>query len=49
MVGDAIQAIGQMLANMGYSDPHLLPSGKLNFHLSGQLSYYSIIDPPHPK
>jgi len=33
-VGDAIRAIGQTLANMGYADPRLLPSGKLTFCLS---------------
>jgi len=35
-----------MLANLGYSDPRLLPSGKLNFRLSRQLSHYNKMDPP---
>ncbi len=33
-VGDAVRSVGQMLANMGYTDSRLLPSGKLNFRLS---------------
>jgi hypothetical protein len=45
-VADALRAIGQMLANLGYSDPRLLPSGKLNFRLSRQLSHYNKMDPP---
>jgi hypothetical protein len=45
-VGDALRAVGQTLANMGYSDPRLLPSGKLQFRLSRQLAYYSKQDPP---
>jgi len=39
-VGNANCAIRQMLANMGVNDPRLLPSGKLNFRLSRQLSSY---------
>jgi hypothetical protein len=31
---------------MGFSDPRLLPSGKLNFRLSRQLASYSKHDPP---
>jgi hypothetical protein len=45
-VGDAVRSVGQTLANLGYSDPRLLPSGKLSFRLSRQLSYYTKSDPP---
>jgi hypothetical protein len=45
-VGDALRAIGQTLANMGYTDPRLQPSGKLNFRLSRLLSSYNKRDPP---
>jgi hypothetical protein len=45
-VGDAVRAIGQMLSNMGYTDPRLLPSGKLNFCLSRQLTAYTKQDSP---
>jgi len=45
-VGDAVRAIGQTLSNLGYSDPRLLPSGKLNFRLSRQLQSYNKQDPP---
>jgi hypothetical protein len=31
MTGDAIHAIWQMLAGLGFIDPHLTPSGKLEF------------------
>jgi hypothetical protein len=48
-VGDAVRAIGQMLANMGFNDPRLLPSGKLNFCLSHQLAAYKKAIHPHPK
>jgi hypothetical protein len=45
-VGDALRSIGQTTANMGYGDPRLLPSGKLNFCLSRQLSHYNKANPP---
>jgi hypothetical protein len=45
-VGDALRAVGQTISNMGYQDPRLLPSGKLNFRLSRQLSSYNKRDPP---
>jgi hypothetical protein len=45
-VGDALRTIGQTLSNMGYSDPRLDPSGKLNFRLSQLLSTYNKKDPP---
>ncbi len=45
-VGDAVRAIGQMLANLGFNDLRLLPSGKLNFCLSHQLAAYKKSDPP---
>jgi hypothetical protein len=35
-----------MLANMGFHDPRLQPSGKLNFRLSRLLSYYNKLNPP---
>jgi len=45
-VGDALRAVGQTLSNMGYADPRLNPSGKLNFRLSRLLSSYNKTDPP---
>jgi len=45
-VGDALCAIGQTLTNIGYSNPRLLPSGKLHFRLNRQLAHYSKQDPP---
>jgi hypothetical protein len=45
-VGDAVRAIGQTLANLGHTDPRVLPSGKLHFRLSRQLSSYNKADPP---
>ena len=45
-MGDALRAVGQTLANLGFADPRLLPSGKLTFRLSRQLSCYSRSDPP---
>jgi hypothetical protein len=45
-VADALRSVGQTLSNLGYSDPRLLPSGKLTFRLQRQLSYYNKKDPP---
>jgi hypothetical protein len=45
-VGDALRAVGQTIAKLGFADPRLLPSGKLTFRLSCQLSCYSKSDPP---
>jgi len=48
-VGGALCAIGQMLSNMLYSDPRLLPPSKLTFHLQQQLVAYAKLDPPPAK
>jgi hypothetical protein len=45
-VADALHAIGQTLANLGYTDHRLLPSGKLDFRLSQQISHYNKEAPP---
>jgi hypothetical protein len=45
-VGDALRAIGQMLAHMGLNDPRLTPSGTLDLRLSRLLSAYNKADPP---
>jgi len=46
MVGNALRAMGQTLAHMGFPDPRLTSSGKLDLHLSHLLSAYSKSDPP---
>jgi hypothetical protein len=48
-VGDALRAFGQTLASMGHVDPRLQPSGKLEFRLFRQLSFYNKSDPPHAR
>jgi len=45
-VEGALHAMGQMYATLGYPDPRLAPSGKLDFHLSGQFLAYKKEDPP---
>jgi hypothetical protein len=45
-VEGALCSIGQALATLGSSDPHLQPSGKLDLRLSRQLSAYKKEDPP---
>jgi hypothetical protein len=45
-VEDAIRSVGQAFSALGYPDPRLQPSGKLDFHLSCQLTAYSKHDPP---
>lgn len=45
-VEDALHAVGQTLASMGYPDPRLQASGKLDFHLQQQLQGYAKQDPP---
>jgi len=45
-VGDALRAIGQTMAHMGFDDPHLQPFGKLDLRLSRLLSAYNKADPP---
>ncbi len=45
-VGNALRAVGQTLAHMGYTDPWLTPSGKIDLRLSHLLSSYNKADPP---
>ena len=45
-VGDAIRAVGQTLAGLGYRDPRLTSNGKLDVRLSRQLSSYIKHDTP---
>ncbi len=45
-VGDALRAVGQALASLGFPDPRLLPSRKLEFRLGRQLAAYNRMDPP---
>jgi hypothetical protein len=45
-VEGALRAVGQAFAALGNKDPRLLPSGKLDLHLSRQLSAYNKQDPP---
>lgn len=46
MVEAALRAIGQTIAALGYRDPRLHPSGKLDLHLHHQLQAYMKEDPP---
>jgi hypothetical protein len=39
-VEDALHAVGQVFTPLGKPDPRLQPSGKLDFHLSRQLTAY---------
>jgi hypothetical protein len=45
-VEQALCAVGQAFATLGYPDPRLSVSRKLDFRLSRQLSAYSKEDPP---
>jgi hypothetical protein len=45
-MGNALHAVGQMLAGLGRRDPCLQPSGKLEFHLGCLLAGYNRQDPP---
>jgi hypothetical protein len=45
-VEGALCAIGQAFSTLGFQDPRLTVSGKLDFRLSRQLSAYKKTDPP---
>jgi hypothetical protein len=45
-VEDAPRAVGRAFTALGKKDPRLLPSGKLDFRLSRQLTAYKKQDPP---
>jgi hypothetical protein len=45
MVGDAVRAVGQKMAQLGLPDPRLTPLGKLEFRLSRLLASYTKTDP----
>jgi hypothetical protein len=45
-VEGALRAIGQTFASLGYKDPRLQSSGRLDFRLHRQLQAYSKHDPP---
>jgi hypothetical protein len=45
-VEGALQAVGQTFASLGYADPRLQPSGKLDLRLQCQLQGYSKLNPP---
>ncbi len=45
-VEGALRAVGQAFSTLGYRDPRLTPSGKLDLRLSRQLSAYKKQDPP---
>jgi hypothetical protein len=45
-VEGALRAVGQTFATLGFSDPRLQQSGKLDLRLSRQLSAYKKQDPP---
>ena len=45
-VEGALRAIGQAFSALGFQDPRLTVSGKLDFRLSRQLSAYKKTDPP---
>jgi len=45
-VEGALHAVGQTFASLGYSDPRLQPSGKLDLRLHRQLQAYEKHDPP---
>jgi hypothetical protein len=42
----ALRAVGQTYTALGYSDPRLQHSGKLDFRLQQQLQFYKKADPP---
>jgi hypothetical protein len=46
MVEAALRAVGQTFSTLGYQDPRLQPSGKLDIRLQRQLQAYSKEDPP---
>ncbi|MFN9983804.1 MAG: hypothetical protein ACK53Y_28015, partial [bacterium] len=45
-VEDALRAVGQTMASLGYVDPRLQPSGRLDFRLQRQFQQYTKQDPP---
>jgi hypothetical protein len=45
-VEGALRAVGQTFTALGYPDPRLQPSGRLDFRLHRQLQGYAKIDPP---
>jgi hypothetical protein len=45
-VEGALRAVGQAFTALGYPDPRLHPSGRLDFRLHRQLQAYSKADPP---
>jgi hypothetical protein len=45
-VENALQAVGQTFASLGFPDPRLQPSGKLDLRIHRQLQAYSKQDPP---
>ncbi len=45
-VEGALRAVGQTFAALGYDDPRLQPSGRLDFRLQRQLQCYNKVDPP---
>jgi len=46
MVEAALRAVGQTFSTLGYQDPRLQLSGKLDIRLQRQLQAYSKEDPP---
>jgi hypothetical protein len=46
MVEGALRAMGQTMATLGFLDPRLQPSGKLDLRLQRQLQAYAKQDPP---
>jgi hypothetical protein len=42
----ALRAVGQTYAALGFPDPRLQDSGRLDFRLHRQLQYYGKEDPP---
>lgn len=45
-VEGALRAVGQTMASLGFDDPRLQPSGRLDFRLHRQLQSYDKLDPP---
>lgn len=43
---DALRSVGQTFSAMGAPDPRLTPSGKMDFRITRQISYYKKQDPP---
>jgi len=46
MVELALRSVGQAIASLGYRDPRLQSSGKLDLRLHRQLQAYTKVDPP---